>query len=120
MKKPTKKEYIKAYEKLQKSGSDKIGKVGTAAVTGIGGAAGYFIAPTAASYAGATTLLGSTKLAGWLGGIFVTTTPTGWIVGGIAIGVGLAYGVCKLVKSGAKADTKKKNNISVLKTKINS
>ena len=67
-----------------------------------GGAVGAVAAGTIASAAGASTLLGSTSLASALGGIFVTTTPIGWIVGTAAVAGAAGYSISKLIKSRKK------------------
>jgi hypothetical protein len=59
---------------------------------------------TIASVAGASTLLGSTTLASSLGGVFVATTPVGWVVGAAIASAATAYGVSKLVRSGGRHD----------------
>lgn len=83
---------------------DKVGVIGTSLGLGAGATAGALAAGTVAGAAGATTLLSSTTLASVLGGVFVTTTPVGWVVGcGLAGGVA-AYGIVKLIRSGAKSD----------------
>ncbi len=109
------KEYIKALEKMKKSPKDRIGTLGEMGALFIGAGGGVAAAGTIAGYAGATTLLGSSTLGSLLGGIFVTATPVGWVVGSaVAAGV-LAYGAAKLVRSGGKSDAIKEMNQSELK-----
>ena len=57
-----------------------------------------------AGAAGATTLLGSTGLAGMLGGVFVTATPVGWVLGSAALMGAAGYGIAKLIRSGSEHD----------------
>ena len=102
--KPTKLEYQNALLKIKESGRDKIGLFGEALGFGIGTVGGIGLAGTVASVAGASTLLGSTTLASILGGVFVTATPVGWVVGAAATGGALSYAAIKLIKSGAKSD----------------
>lgn len=66
--------------------------------------AGASAAGALATAAGATTLLGSTTLASALGGIFVATTPIGWVVGTAAAGAATGYGIARLARSGGKYD----------------
>ena len=91
-----------AAEKLK--GRDKVGVVGESAVVAGSVAAGVAVSGTVAGAAGATTLLGSTSLAGMLGGVFVTTTPIGWVLGSAAVAGVAGYGLVKLVRSGTKQD----------------
>lgn len=115
---PTIEEYLQALENLKSSPNDKIGVLGELGVTGIGIGTGVAASGTIASAAGASTLLGSSTLGSLLGGMFVTTTPFGWVVGSAVAAGALAYGATKLVRSGGKADGKKELAISNLKTKI--
>ncbi|HRG46206.1 MAG TPA: hypothetical protein PLG41_08400 [Leptospiraceae bacterium] len=114
--KPTKLEYQNALLKIKESGRDKIGLFGEALGLGIGTAGGAAVAGTVATVAGASTLLGSTTLGSVLGGIFVTSTPVGWVVGAAAAGGALSYAAIKLIKSGNKSDlTVKLNTIGIIK-----
>lgn len=111
-------EYIRALEKMKKSPRDRIGILGELGATGLGSVAGMGVAGATASAAGAATLFGSSTLASVLGGVFVTTTPVGWVVGSIALGGTVGYGISKLVSSGGKSDAIKNMNIRELKEKI--
>jgi len=91
-----------AINKLQ--GGDRVGHAGQAILTIAGGVSGVAASGAMASAAGASTLLGSTSLAGALGGVFVTATPVGWVVGAAIAGSATAYGVSKLVRSGGRQD----------------
>lgn len=93
---------LKAIASLQ--GKDKVGRAGELLGVASGAVAGTSLAGAAAGAAGATTLLGSSTLAGVLGGVFVTATPLGWVIGGAAAGAAVAYGITKLVRSGATQD----------------
>ncbi len=95
-----------AIEKL--SSKDKIGVAGEhlAAVGGV--AAGVAAAGTVAGAAGATTLLGSGALASALGGVFVTTTPVGWVIGSAALMGAAGYGIAKMIRSGSVQDQLRK------------
>ena len=64
-----------------------------------GGAVGAAAAGIIATAAGASTLLGSTSLASVLGGVFVTTTPIGWVVGVVVTAGAAGYGISKFIKS---------------------
>ena len=105
-----------AIEKLK--GKDKVGVLGEV-LSGAGGAAGGAAAAgTLASAAGASTLLGSTSLASALGGVFVTATPVGWVVGAAAIAGAAGYGIAKLVRSGSKQDQIREELIKRLEARI--
>lgn len=91
-----------AIEKLQ--GSDRVGDAGQLLTTAGGAAAGASAAGAVAAAAGASTLLGSTTLASVLGGVVVTSTPVGWVVGCAVAGAAAAYGVSRLVRSGGRHD----------------
>ncbi|MGQ7817270.1 hypothetical protein ACUTAH_16655 [Metapseudomonas furukawaii] len=91
-----------AVEKMR--GRDKLGLVGEHLAAVGGAAAGVAAAGSIAGAAGATTLLGSTTLAGVLGGVFVTTTPVGWVLGSAAVMGAAGYGIAKLVRSGSEQD----------------
>ena len=86
------------------SGSDRIGLAAQVVAAAGGAGAGAAMAGPAASAAGATTLLGSTTLAGLLGGLFVTTTPIGWVVGTTALGAAAGLGIAWLARSGGRQD----------------
>lgn len=98
----SKQHYIVALEKLK--GRDLVGVTGDILTTGVAGAAGVAASGTIASIAGASTLLGSSTLGSVLGGVFVTTTPVGWVVGCAVAASAAGYGISKLVRSGQKQD----------------
>lgn len=111
-------QYIQALEKMKNSPRDRVGILGELGVTVIGAGAGVAASGAIATAVGASTLLGSSTMGSLLGGIFVTTTPVGWVIGS-AIGIGaLAYGATKLVKSGGKSEAIKEMNIRELTEKI--
>ncbi len=118
MKPLSEKEYLSALEKMKRSPRDRIGILGELSVTGLGAVAGAAVSGAAAGAAGAATLAGSTTLASILGGIFVTTTPVGWVVGAAAAGAGLGYAASKLVRSGGKADVYKLYSMRELEERI--
>lgn len=105
-----------AIEKLR--GNDRVGSAGQIIATAGGAAAGASAAATVAAAAGASTLLGSTTLAGVLGGLFVTTTPVGWIVGSAVVGAVAAFGVAKLVRSGGRNDRVRKELVERLSQRL--
>ena len=88
----------------QLKGRDRVGVVGEGAVVAGSTVAGAALSGVAAGAVGATSLLGSTSLAGLLGGVFVTTTPVGWVIGSAAIAGAAGYGVVKLIRSGSQQD----------------
>lgn len=94
--------YVLALEKLK--GRDRVGIAGEIAATGIGTAAGFAASASVASAFSATTLLGSSTLASVLGGVFVTTTPVGWVIGSAVAAGAVGYGLAKLCCSGGKQD----------------
>lgn len=106
-----------AISKLE--GKDKIGLVGEGLATLGGAAAGVAAAGTVASAAGASTLLGSTTLASALGGVFVTSTPIGWVIGSAAIAGAAGYGIAKLVRSGSAQDQVREDLIKRFKERLN-
>lgn len=86
------------------SETDRVGSAGELLSVVGGAAAGASAAGAVASVAGATTLLGSTTLAGVLGGFAVVSTPVGWIAGCVLAGGAAAYGLSKMLKSGERND----------------
>jgi len=114
----SKEEYIEALKKMKKSPASVVGILGDLVVTGIGTTAGVGVAGKIAAAFGATTLLGSTKLAIILGTTFVTTTPIGWVIGSAAAAGVLAFGTGRLIRSGAKTDTIKKYTIREIERRI--
>lgn len=120
MKKLSLEEYVGALEKMKRSPRDRLGILGELGATGIGVTAGVAISGAAAGVAGAATLAGSTTLASVLGGIFVTTTPVGWVVGAAAAGGALAYAATKAIRSGSKSDFLKMRTIRDIEGRIRS
>ena len=92
----------KAISRLQKK--DKVGLAGDGIAIVGGAAAGTAAAGTIAAAAGASTILGSTTLGSLLGGVFVATTPVGWVIGSAAAAAAAGYGITRLVRSGSKQD----------------
>ena len=111
-------EYINALERMKKSPRDRIGILGDLGTAGLGSLAGAGIVGTVASVAGASTILGSTTFASVLGGVIVTTTPVGWVVGSVVVGGAIGYGVSKLVRSGGKSDAVRQMNMRELNERI--
>ena len=111
-------EYLVALEKMKSSPKDRIGAFGQLGVTGIGITSGLALSATAAGVAGASTLAGSTTLASILGGVFVTSTPVGWVVGTAMLGGSIAYGVSNLIRSGSKCDVRKELTIRELEERV--
>lgn len=114
MKKLSVEEYIHALEKMKHSPRDRLGILGELGVTGLGVTTGIALSGTIAGAAGAATLAGSSTLATLLGGVFVTATPIGWVIGSAVVCGSLAYTVGKLVKSGASCDALKARTIQEL------
>jgi hypothetical protein len=105
-----------AISKLNKS--DKIGRASELLSVVGGAAAGASAAGAVASAAGATTLLGSTSLAGALGGIFVASTPVGWVAGCVLAGGAAAYGMSRMIKSGGMNDQIRTEMVGRLSTRL--
>lgn len=103
---------------MKKSSRDRIGILGEIGAAGLGGVAGSGVVGVVASTTGAATLLGSSTLASVMGGVFVTTTPVGWVVGSVIVGGAIGYGVSKFVRSGGKSDAVKKMNMRELSERI--
>jgi hypothetical protein len=99
-------------------GKDKVGVAGEGAAVVGGVLAGTAAAGTIAGAAGATTLLGSSTLAGLLGGVFVTTTPVGWVIGSAALAGAAGYGIAKLIRSGSEQDVVRKELIEQLNQRL--
>lgn len=118
MKKLTKEDYIEALKKLEKNPSDRVGLLGELGVATTGAVVGALGAGTIASLFGATTILGSSTLAGAAGGILVATTPVGWVIGTAVAGTAAAYGLAKLVKSGGVNYERRQQSILEIKEKI--
>jgi hypothetical protein len=118
MSKISKEDYIGALKKLEKSKDDAVGIFGDIVILCACGAAGAVGAGAIATFFGATTIFGSSALASIAGGVFVTTTPIGWIAGTASAGVAVAYGATKLIKSGAISNERKKQIIHEIKQKI--
>jgi hypothetical protein len=110
--------YVKALKRMKKSPKDRFGILGHLGVTGIGACAGAAASGTIAATAGVTTLAGSTMLGSVLGGVFVVTTPVGWVIGTAAAGAMLAYTAGRLIRGGAKADLRKRLTIEELEKRI--
>lgn len=111
-------DYKEALKKIKNNPRDRIGILGEVGIVAIGVTGGVATAGSIAAAAGATTILGSTTLGGLLGGIFVATTPVGWMFGTAAAGGVIAYGVSRLFKSGNISDERTYQNIIKLEEKI--
>ena len=118
MKKISIEEYVCALEKMKESPRDRVGILGELGVTGIGLTAGVAVSGSIAAAAGAATIAGSTTIASILGGVFVTTTPIGWVVGTAIAGGTLAYSAVKLIRSGSRCDKFKEVNIYDIEQRI--
>ena len=111
-------EYKQALKHIEESPRDRIGILGEIGIVGIGITGGIASAGTVAATAGASTILGSTTLGSLLGGIFVATTPVGWVIGTAAVGGVAAYSIAQLFKSGNVSDERTIQNIHKLKETI--
>lgn len=98
----TEEQYEKALHKLK--GKDLFGVSGDATSTLMAGVAGASASGVLASAAGATTFMGSTMLGSAVGGVLVTTTPVGWVVGCTAAACAIGYGATRAIRSGERQD----------------
>ncbi len=62
--------------------------------------------------------MGSTTLASVLGGVFVATTPIGWVVGCGIAGGAIGLGIAKLISSGGQQDQIREDMIKRFQTKL--
>jgi hypothetical protein len=111
-------QYVEALERMKKSRRDRLGILGELGVAGIGVGAGIAASGTIAAAAGAATFAGSSVLASVLGGLFVTSTPVGWVIGSAIAGGALACAAGRLIRGGAKADVRKMLTIEELEKRI--
>jgi hypothetical protein len=111
-------DYKEALKKLEKNPDDRIGILAKVGIITTGTMGGFALSGSAAAAAGASTLFGSTTLATLASGIFVTTTPVGWVVGASVAGGALAYGLTKMYKSGVVNDGRKKDIMEKLRERI--
>ena len=99
---------------------DTVGVSAEVLATAGGAAAGAAAAGTVASVAGASTLLGSSVLGSAFGGIFVATTPVGWVVGSAVLVGAAGYGLTKLARSGAQQDRLRREIVERLARRLES
>ena len=97
---------------------DKLGVTAEGAAAAGGVASGVAASGAIAGLAGASTLLGSSTLGSLLGGVFVTTTPVGWVIGSAAACGALGYGIARLVRSGAEQDQVRKELVQSLSARL--
>jgi len=110
------KELSDAINKLKKK--DKIGIAGEGLSAVGGAAAGVVASGGIASVAGVSTLFGSTTLASTLGGVFVTATPVGWVIGSAAVAGIAGYSIAKMVRSGSEQDQVRKEIVGRLNQRL--
>ncbi|MCK9246927.1 MAG: hypothetical protein M0P11_08260 [Anaerolineaceae bacterium] len=114
--KETEAKLLKTLDSLQ--ASDRIGVAGKAMSTALAAGGGLAASGTVASVAGASTILGSSTLGSLLGGVFVASTPVGWVIGS-AIAAGAAgYALTKLVSNGAKQDVARERHRQVISERL--
>lgn len=111
-------EYRAALARIKKQQRDRLGVLGEIGLHGLGAAAGYAASASVANAFGATTLLGSSWLGGLLGGLFVTTTPVGWVVGSTVAGAAAASLVARLIRSGRDSDGQRRMMVATLKQRL--
>jgi hypothetical protein len=91
-------------------GTDRVETVGKATQAAAGAGFGLAVSGTMAHLAGATTILGSTKIAALVGLAFATT-PVGWVLGSAVVGSAMALGLGAAIASGAKNTERRKQLI---------
>jgi hypothetical protein len=113
----TPEKYSRAQGKAE--GRDAIGVIGEGLASGAGAVGGVAASTTIASIAGATstTFMGSSFLGGVLG-IGTVVTPVGWVIGSAIAGTALAYGLTKMIKSGAENDKIREQLVSDIARRI--
>jgi hypothetical protein len=112
----SKADYLRALVKLKEK--DKVGVVGEFLSTATAASAGALSAGAVATFAGASTILGSSSLGTLLGGFFVASTPIGWVVGCAAGAGALGLGISKLCSSGGRADEKREKFAADINVKL--
>jgi len=112
----TREEYLKALRKLK--GRDRVGLAGEVAATGVGVAAGAAGSTAIAGAFGASTLLGSSTLGSLVGGVFVTTTPIGWVIGSALAAGAIGYGISKACSSGGSNDQIRRETARAVRTRL--
>lgn len=105
--KVTKTQLLKLIDDLEMTPEDKGRVLGDIGITAVGAGLGVAAAGTAAAAVGATSILGATTAAGWLGLTVVAATPVGWIIGGAAAAGAAAYTVSRLIRNGGMSEGKK-------------
>lgn len=98
---------LKLIDELEKNPRDKLRILGDAGITTLGAGLGAAAAGTLATAAGATSILGVTTAASWVGVTVVAATPVGWIIGGAALAGAVAYGFSRMVGGGGMAEGRK-------------
>lgn len=116
-------EKLSEEQKLRKaidslSGKDRVGLFGEGASAIIGALGGAAASGAIASAAGATTFLSSSALGTALGGVLVTSTPVGWVVGSALVLGAAGYGAAKLVRSGSEQDKERAKIIQSLQARL--
>jgi len=94
-------------EELENNPKDKIRVLAQSGITAGGVALGAAAAGTLASAAGASSILGLTTAAGWLGISLTAATPIGWVVGCAAVAGATAYGISTWIHGGGLSEGRK-------------
>lgn len=113
----TKSDYINFLENLK--GRDRIGVLSEWLSTSAGVASGVVASGSIASAAGASTILGSSTLGSLLSGVFVASTPIGWVIGSAVAAGTIGWCISKGAYTGGKSDEIRKNWKKSTKRKIN-
>jgi hypothetical protein len=99
---PTEGQYEIALDKIQ--GKDRVGLACDSTATLLAGLAGMTASGTAAAAAGASTFMGSSMLGSAVAGVFVTSTPIGWVIGCSVAACAVGYGPTQVIRSGERQD----------------
>lgn len=108
--------YVAALEKLK--GRDRVGWAAEVAATGASAATGFAMSGAVASAFGASTLLGSSTLGTLLGGVFVTATPIGWVVGSALAAGAVGLGIARCCRSGGANDEIRRQTAAELRKRM--
>ncbi|WP_162300016.1 YcjF family protein [Kineobactrum sediminis] len=111
-------ELVAALRRLEEARPDKIGLAGDLVNTELGVAGDVAASGTTATATGMTTILGSSTLAGDFAGVFVATTPDGWVIGARLPGSALAYGATCMIRNGESADQTRPTLLQRLKARL--
>lgn len=102
----SRKQILRMIDELETSPNDKMRILGESGITLVGAGLGAASAATLAGAAGATTVLGSTTLAGALPFV-AAATPVGWVIGSAAAAGFMVFAIARLIRGGGLAEGRK-------------